>query len=423
MQFRKVLRFVKRKATPSLVAAILLVSPLSLCAQAAVWEGTATIRVDYWGAGNGVNYQMSSQDVTTPISSAFALIAPKNNQISNGLYFYEDVQTWTSAVDVYMGGYLRATHSDDTIVMYGNPYEGSNYEVTYRGTEGSSGAVLSSSLVELTPFTPTETLPHGGGISIRAGWMATEAAPISQIRINPQVMSGWQKVQGANYPYATEWVVTSLRVISADTSAELDELSNVADQIIAGNQILEAMKGEVVGLLQQIYIQTGDIEIAATKTNELLTTLLGYVDGLEGQLNSIYTTLTSFTTQLIKLLQSNNQALLDQIQQSTSELTEILNEIRDYILEDDGGRLSDSMDKVEQGSAVQEGLNELQKPDYEDFTFNTEDTVDQFDGGSGESNSAFNGFMKVIFRSDMITTMMTITLSFAMVAYVLYGKR
>ena len=104
-------------------------------------------------------------------------------------------------------------------------------------------------------------------------------------------------------------------------------------------------------------------------------------------------------------------------------LEEILNEIRDIIWEADGDRNMEATDKVEQGSAVQEGLGELQRPDYENIDTNVGDYVDQFDGGSGESDAVLNGFLGTIFESSMVTSMLMISLTFCMVAYVLYGKR
>ena len=431
MQFRKVVQYVRLRFVPFLVAGVILVSPLSLCANAAVWEGSAKATVYYWGLNAAVRYRKDNV-VTLPYIGGndyegFPIVY--GSQVVNGIGFDTGTDyTFSSDVDVYISGFpWAAAAAGDTITKIGNPFDEGNYEVTYQNLMTGGIGSVSSGLKEITSFNPSVSdpaiaYPTNGGIEMRMQFAADEAYTISGLKVVPIEKCGWSFANG-KADYYTYWRYTSIRVITAASSAELDELSNVADQIIAGNEILEAMKGDVVALLQQIYSITGDIEIAANKTNQMLTTLLGYVDGLEGQLGNIYSTLSSFTAQLISLLQANNQALLNQIQQSTSELTEILNEIRDYILEDDGGRQSDALDKVEQGSAVQEGLGELQRPDYEDIDTNVGDYVDQFDGGSGESDAVLNGFLGTIFESSMVTSMLMISLTFCMVAYVLYGKR
>lgn len=417
MQLRKVVQYVRLRFVPFLVSGVILVSPLSLCANAAVWEGNASIGYTYWG-GNGVAY-MHSQDIVLP-SSGVALQETVNQRTSNGMRLALGDVAWTKPLTIYISGFYFNTHSAATIAQVGDPMHPSNYEIKFRDTSRDVTGALD--IDKISSFTPNYDAAYvGRGLSLVASLDASEDEPVADVLVRPHTECGWKRT-GAN-SYQGFWYWTSVRVISAETSAELDELNNIAQQIVAGNETLEAMLGDVVGLLQQIYAITGDIEIAADRTVDLLNTLLEYVDGVEGQLGNIYSTLSSFTAQLISLLQSNNQALIQQIQQSTGELTEILNEIRDLIWESDGGRENDAADKVEQGSAVQEGLGELQRPDYEDIDTNVGDYVDQFDGGSGESDAALSGFLGRIFESSMVTSMLMISLTFCMVAYVLYGKR
>lgn len=430
MQLRKVMRFVRLRLVPLLVSGVILVSPLSLCVNAAVWEGSAEIRLDYWGVGNGIKYQMSSQTVVLPLSNSVVLNTPKNRSVCNGMYFRETATTWTGPVDVYIGGYMRSDYASDSIILSGDPYNYENYQVTYRGTDGQEGEVLGAK-AEFSRFTPNDSLPHGSGITGRVSFSASEGMPISDICMKPNVECGWYKEPGGHM-YNGKWVVTSFRIVSSDSSAELDQLNEVTDQLIANNQLLAAMKGDIVALLQDIYREVGDINIATDAMRTILTALVDYVDDVENGLIEINTELDniySMVYQQFRILIYDIQYLTgwveyirDDTQTIIDQLDELYSLVYGFLYESNGEMQEETNSQVQQGTQLQEGLGELQKPVYDDFDFNTNDYVDQFDS-SGDSAAAVSGFLGVIFGNSMISSMLMITLSFAMVAYVLYGKR
>lgn len=423
MQLRKVMRFVRLRLVPLLVSGVFLVSPLSLCVNAAVWEGSAEIRLDYWGVGDKIHYQMSGRTVTLPLSNSVEMQTTKNRSVCNGMYFREMDTTWTGPVDVYIGGYMKSNYASDSIILSGDPYDHNNYEVVYRGTDGQSGEVLGVK-AEFSRFTPNETMPHGDGITARVSYSASDGMPISEISMRPVVESGWYKEPGGHM-YNGIWVVTSFRIIASDSSAELDQLNEVTDQLIANNQLLAAMKGDIVALLQDIYREVGDINIAADAMRTILTALVDYVDDVENGLIEINTELDNIYSLLNRYL-FNIEIYLENIAADILVIRENVEEIYSWIYrflyESDGEMQEETNSQVQQGTQLQEGLGELQKPAYDDFDFNTNDYVDQFDS-SGDSAAAVSGFLGVIFGNSMISSMLMITLSFAMVAYVLYGKR
>lgn len=420
MQFRKVVQYVRLRFVPFLVAGVILVSPLSLCANAAVWEGNANIGFTYWNA-NGVPFY-NGVDVTLPISGVQREEA-RAGLITNGMRLSLGELEFTSPVSIYINGYYRNSHSGASIFVIGDPWAPANYEVKYTYDNSDIVNQPISGISEFTPIDEASMAYVGKGIGLYAKVDASDAHPVKDILVRPINECGWKR-GGAN-SLKGFWYWTSVRVISAETSAELDELNNIAQQIVAGNETLEAMLGDVVSLLQQIYAITGDINIAADRTVDLLNTMLDYVDGIEGQLTDIYGLLSGFFTSITKLLKDQHSELMGSLVDFHMMVEGRLHDI--YMeLSGEGGPgdiLEGAQDQVEQGSAVQEGLGELEKPDYEDFDFNTGDYVDQFDGGSGESSLAMSHFMGALFGNSLITSMLMITLSFAMVAYVLYGKR
>lgn len=421
MQLRKVVQYVRLRFVPFFVAGVILVSPLSLCAQAAVWEGNANLGYVYWGSTNGVAY-FSGKDIVLPLSGV-SLEETVNQRTSNGMRLDLGSAEFSSPVSIYISGYYRNSHSGATITEIGDPWNAANYEISYCVGTNTKHTLQPEYIAIFTPTDDASMAYVGDGMTLVATVDASEITPSKDIKVRPIKECGWKRTGASSLQ--GQWLYTSVRVIGAETSAELDELNNIAQQIVAGNATLEAMLGDVVGLLQQIYVITGDIEIAADRTVDLLNTMLDYVDGIEGQLTDIYGLLSGFFTSITKLLQNQHSELMGSLADFHMMVEGRLHDI--YMeLSGEGGSgdiIEGTKEQVEQGSAVQEGLGELEKPDYEDFEFNADDYVDQFDGGSGESQTAFTGFMNAIFGSGMITTMMMVTLSFAMVAYVLYGKR
>lgn len=423
MQLRKVMRFVRLRLVPLLVSGVILVSPLSLCANAAAWEGIVKTRVDYWGVSNGIHYQMSGGSVNAPLSDSGWLLTPKNNSVCNGMYFLEDSVTWTGPVDVYIGGYMRSVVASEKITISGDPYDYNNYDVTYRGSDGQSGAVLGTK-AEFSRFTPNETRPHGDGITARVSFIASEGAPISEIRLCPAVESGWYKPASANNG---EWIITSLRVISSESSAELDELNEVTDQLIANNQLLAAMQGDIVALLQDIYREVGDINIAADAMRTILTALVQYVDDIEsglieinGELVNIYSLMGSFMVSMESNLKSLYKMLdgyLMDMEMTLRDLSDFVGQIYDGLFTSDHVAGDEAFEQVQEGSSVQDSLGDLQKPAIDSIIPDMEQYVPETDA------EGLTNFMGVVFSNNIVRSMLMITLSMSLVAYVLYGKR
>lgn len=421
---KKVGKIVKLHILPCLVCAVLLFSPLSV-AHAAVWEGSATTTVYYWGLNADVKYRKDNV-VTLPYIGGndydgFPIVY--GSQVVNGIGFDTGTDyTFSSDVDVYISGFpWAAAAAGDTITKIGNPFDEGNYEVTYQNLMTGGTGTVSSGLKEITSFNPSVSdsmiaYPTNGGIEMRMQFAADDAYTISGLKVVPVEKCGWSFANGKP-DYYTNWRYTSIRIITASSSAELDELSNVADQIIAGNEILAAMKGDVVAILQDIYRETMDIEIAADRTVDLLDTMLGYVDGIEGQLTDIYGLLSGFFTSITKLLRDQHSDLMGNLadfqMMVDSRLYEIYAELSGN---GTNGEITEGVqNQIGEGNLVQEGLGELDKID-------PDAAVDNLYTPNGETEE-FASVLSSFFENSLVMTMLMVSLSMSFVAYVLYGKR
>lgn len=421
-------KLLKFKIVPVLVGAVLALSPLALSVSAAVWEGSATLNAYYWGLNANVRYISENLVEKLPFtgtSDYSGIPVVYGNQVVNGIGLKIDPSVqFLDDVDVYISGYAwTAKAAGDTVSVIGNPFNAENYEATYfSGSTGTTGEVLGS-LKYVESFAPqpvdSDVQAAPSGITMRVQYAGGEEYPISQLVIKPVVKCGYSFAGGlANY--YTNWRYTSVRVITARTSAELDELSNVADQIIAGNQILEAMKGDVVALLQQIYTQTGDIEIALNQTQTLVNNLLGVSQDILGEaqdansnLVDIYELLSASFNTIIR----NQENVYDLLENTLAEIRNHLHAIRDALIEGDGAVSEDVSEMWGETDSTIGGLNELQKPD-----FSGEDL--EVDGYSPDGNVDYLGnVLSPIFSNSLFFSMLMVSMTFCLVAYVLYGKR
>lgn len=439
MQLRKVMQFVRLRLVPLLVSGVILVSPLSLCAEAAVWEGTATMTGYYWGLNADVRYRQD-KTISLPYTNASDygdISVCYGSQVVNGMGFATgDDVVFTSDVDVYISGYAWAVNAaGDIVSMIGDPYDIDGYEATYHRVDTDTTGEVVGSLKEITSFDPEVAdeinVLRDSGIQMRVQFVASEEYPISDLKIAPVVKSGYS-FAGGKADYYTNWIYPSIRVITASSSAELDELSGIADELIAQNQILSAMKGDVVALLQNIYREVGDISIATEAMRTILSALVQYVDDVENGIVEINTELDNIYSMVdhefgvidsrLRYIAGWLEYILDDTHTIVDQLDDLYSLVYGFLYESSGEMQDQTDNQIEQGTGLQEGLGGLQKPVYEDFDFNADDYLNQYDS-SGDSAAAVSGFMGVIFGNSMITSMLMITLSFAMIAYVLYGKR
>ena len=143
-------------------------------------------------------------------------------------------------------------------------------------------------------------------------------------------------------------VVPSASIVSTETSADLDALEDIADEIAAGNEILSAVYGDIMELLNSLYSRLGDMQQAqelanaylfeiaekltsldATASNiySLLGTYMHYLQDIAETADDIYSELQSFHTDfmsMIELLIGTVQAESDDIQAKMEEIYNLL---------------------------------------------------------------------------------------------------
>lgn len=108
--------------------------------------------------------------------------------------------------------------------------------------------------------------------------------------------------------------VPSARVIATESSGDLEALKDIADAVIAGNQILSAMYGDILAVCNQIYQRTGSILETQRLANTYLIAIRDYLQSLNTTTEAIYSLLGAKFDLLISTIQTESddiQAAID----------------------------------------------------------------------------------------------------------------
>lgn len=330
---------------------------------------------------------------------------------SNTVPFHGDIGIFTdsntlfsSNVKIYASYYFKTFYqntfypeSDD----YLNP---SNWSVTYVNDYGETGT---GTLDEYREITGNSLAINNATYVLEASLVGSELHPVRDIRVfRTDPNTGFYMYARSNYPMI---VFPSIRVITTQYSAEMEALDNVASEIASQSDILLAMKGDIVAILQDIYAMTGDMYIAQNLLNGYIQQMLPLIQNINQTTTNIYGLLSSQLAALETAIETASTTIEAAIEAQTAAMIAYLDELFDT-----GNEVPDDTYQQQQDAEnILNDLESLEKPDVETIVPEIDDYTD---GG-------VSGVLSAIFSSSLIVTMMTLSASLAFGAYVLFGKR
>lgn len=165
-----------------------------------------------------------------------------------------------------------------------------------------------------------------------------EAYPITQMGITIENTNGVFKVSTKDNSYISDpatvrFYVTSASLIATESSAELEELENIATSIAEQNEILQGMYADIIAICNQIYQRCGDMVTAQNLTNEYFSQLIPLIQSIKTTTTDIYTLLGIQFALLISTLQQESQSIQQAIAAAELRLEEYLKPVLDYINE------------------------------------------------------------------------------------------
>lgn len=299
--------FLKRFS--AFVAALVLSFSLTVFASAeAVLSGSANLQVLY---RSGVGPSWSSPQGTYSVSSGGSF----NKDIVGTPSAYNVVSAgWRSLslesslvpADSQLGIYLSSFYYSSNAGSQSKVPSKSDFSIRY--TDSSTGVGSSSPVSSVSLFEPSSSAnSKSDGVTVVARLTNSVSSPVSNVSIYNGSFS-------ADYN-APAWFfaltatgdgvhlnVTSFRVVSASSSAELDALESMASNIAEQNQILSQFYGDIVAVCNQIYSRLGDLQAAQEEANALFANVIKLLNTTNGKLEAINMAMSTYFDLLINQL-------------------------------------------------------------------------------------------------------------------------
>lgn len=330
------------KRCGAFVAALVLCFALSVPALAAesVLSGNATVTFGYrqssgssWQTrtqnGSGSPWSISSGSSNIPGSPYnvydYNALALKSLTLSDSLVPSGGISS------LYLSFYYYAT---STASSQNHAPSASDFLLRFRDTSTNS---YSSSPVTVSLFAPaTDVVSASDGVTVKARYTNSPSSPIdSVILYNGSSDSStpsffFQSVSGSG-SYAI--MVTSFRVVSTASNAELDALENIASNIAAQNQIISQFYGDIVAVCNQIYSRLGDLQAAQEEANALFSNVIALLKTSNGKLEAINMAMSTYFELLINQLKQEGIDIRTAIADAEARLELYLKPMIDYFNE------------------------------------------------------------------------------------------
>lgn len=292
------------------VTALILCFALSVPALAdSVLSGSATFAFRY-RSGAGPYWsspEASSGYVASGSSGNFDLVGNVSayNVVGAG-WRSLSLDSSLAPADSQIGIYLSCFYYSSNTGSQSKVPSKSDFSIRY--TDSSIGSGVSSPVSSVSLFEPSSSAnSKSDGVSIVARLSNTPAAPISSVSLyngsfsSPYNDPSWyfaltQTGDGVHLN------VTSFRVVSTSSSAELDALESMASEIANQSQILSQFYGDIVAVCNQIYQRLGDLQAAQEEANALFANVIKLLNTTNGKLEAINMAMSTYFELLINQL-------------------------------------------------------------------------------------------------------------------------
>lgn len=291
------------------VASVLLVP----FASAAQMTGTAEVGVGTLTVSSGV-FQTFKSDVKplnyTSMTPQEIQFSTRNSRRYGPSYVQLDAKdTFTGNVGIYFSYFFESESSFTRVTPTGKP------SISYVNANGGTGT---GTVDGFSPYEPSSSaVSTSKGYNVIARYVGTEEYPISSLRIEWPSSTCLMNGPASSTAFLK---VPSFRVISTETSAELDALQSMADEIAAQSDILNAMYGDLVAVCNSIYQATQDIKVAQDLANTYLSDIARVLGNIDDTTSRIYDLLDVQFQLLISTIQTESDDIQAAIAKQTQDI-------------------------------------------------------------------------------------------------------
>lgn len=336
------------------VAALVLCLSLTVFASAeSVLSGSASLQVRYRsGAGPSWVSPEGSFSVSSGGSFNADIVgsASAYNVVSAG---WRSLTLETSLVpaESQLGVYLSSFYYSSNTGSQSKVPAKTDFSIRYTDSSTGVGSTLPVSSISL--FEPSSSAnSKSDGVTVVARLTNSVSSPVSNVSLyNGSFSSSYN--DPAWFFALTETGdgvhlnVTSFRVVSTSSSAELDALESMAAEIANQSQILSQFYGDIVAVCNQIYQRLGDLQAAQEEANALFANVIKLLNTTNGKLEAINMAMSTYFELLINQLKQEGIDTRTAIADAEARLELYLKPMIDYFneLEEQTGESASTLPK------------------------------------------------------------------------------
>lgn len=336
------------------VAALVLCLFLTVFASAeSVLSGSASLQVRYRsGAGPSWDSPEGSFSVSSGGSFNADIVGSDSayNVVSAG---WRSLTLEPSLVpaDSQLGIYLSCFYYSSNAGSQNKVPSKSDFSIRYIDSSTGVGSTLPVSSVSL--FEPSSSAnSKSDGVTVVARLTNSVSSPVSNVSLyNGSFSSSYNDPAWffalTNTGDGVHLNVTSFRVVSTSSSAELDALESMAAEIANQSQILSQFYGDIVAVCNQIYQRLGDLQAAQEEANALFANVIKLLNTTNGKLEAINMAMSTYFELLINQLKQEGIDTRTAIADAEARLELYLKPMIDYFneLEEQTGESASTLPK------------------------------------------------------------------------------
>lgn len=295
-----------KRLTSVIIVCTLLSCFLLIPASAADLSGT--VRSEFYVSDNFTSWSTRTFDLNYPVSGQYTTITNGDWDYGALHNFLFNIGPISSNTVISLSYYFTCKAPSQVANSMGG------ISAFYLDTNGGSHNFTPT----VGSFTPTSdaNYPHAcNGLQIVAQFdvetSSTEPPipyPITIQRLFFDYKTHYVKTSDVDKDVGIK--ITSLQVIQTSAStAELNQLKDIAAGIAESNQILSAMYGDILAVCNSIYERTGDLLTAQNLTNQYFSSIIPVIESIKSTTDNIYTLLGQQFALLISTIQSESDDL------------------------------------------------------------------------------------------------------------------
>lgn len=239
--------------------------------------------------------------------------------------------------DSQTGIYLSFFYSSEQAMNQSHAPASSDF--SFRAFQSDTSSFVSFP-VSVSLFSPSSSLSSlSDGVSLSARFSNSLSNPISSLYFYNGSFEGFEPsfyfrtVSGTTRLSYFHINITSFRVVSTASNAELDALESMASNIAAQNQILSQFYGDIVAVCNQIYSRLGDLQAAQEEANALFSQVIALLKTTNGKIEAINMAMSTYFELLINQLKQEGIDTRTAIADAEARLELYLKPMIDYFNE------------------------------------------------------------------------------------------